>query len=98
MRKGASRLLQSDSKNDFKQSLIKKNIKTFVLFRLDSNFIHSTLCIGIKGALMTTHDLISKWIREANEEYNKAKTDLNLHKMVEIQRVIKALRILREGG
>lgn len=45
---------------------------------------------------MTVNDLISKWIREANVVYEKAKADLNLKKMSEIQRIIRGLRILRD--
>lgn len=44
---------------------------------------------------MTTYDLITKWIKEANEEYNRSKSDENYLKMKQIQRIIEALRDLR---
>lgn len=46
-------------------------------------------------AFMTIYDLIAKWIREANLEYNLAKTDENYLKMKQIQRKIETLRDVR---
>ncbi len=47
---------------------------------------------------MTIYDLITKWIREANQEYEKAKTEVNLQKMDKIQSIIRALVALRDKG
>ena len=44
---------------------------------------------------MTTYDLITNWIKEANDEYKKAKMDVNYLKMKQIQSIIETLKELR---
>ena len=40
--------------------------------------------------------LISKWLREAESEYQKAKLQINLFKMNEMQELKKGLSLLRD--
>ena len=45
---------------------------------------------------MNIQDLISKWIKEANEELLIAKKEVNLRKMAELAVIIKKLSQMRE--
>jgi hypothetical protein len=40
--------------------------------------------------------LISKWVRETENEYQKAKSQMNLYKMNEMQELKKGLLFLRD--
>lgn len=47
---------------------------------------------------MTTYDLITKWMREANEEFEKAKKKENFQKMIKLRRIIMGLAKLRDDS